>query len=202
MAKLTHSDVDNLLKDIILPFHEVKRTHRLPVGRRRRENDAEHSWSVAFLACSIASKIDSKLDVGKVSQIAIAHDIVEVYAGDTSNLAHESVIATKAEREAEALKRIEKEFAHFPWIVQIVKEYEGKDTNEAKFVCAVDKYIAVAYDVIDEAKVMREHKVTLSMYNKSLESHRKKAHSHPGVAEYYEEVRALLDSHPEYFHVD
>lgn len=202
MSRLSHSDTDKLLRDIVLPFQEIKRTHRLPVGRRRWENDAEHSWSVAFLACSIAHKIDTSLNIGRVSQIAIAHDVVEVYAGDTPFLAHESVQTSKNDREAEAMKRIAKEFSHFTWIVDTVQEYERRETNEAKFVCAVDKYIAISYDLIDEARVMREQKVTLSEYNASLKSHREKAHGHGKVAEYYEEVRALLDSHPEYFHIE
>jgi putative hydrolase of HD superfamily len=202
MKGFSHADTDRLLREIVLPFHEIKRTHRLPVGRRRWENDAEHSWSVAFLACAVANKIDKTLDVGKVSQLAIAHDIVELYAGDTPFLAHESMHATKQEREAKAMERIATEFRHFPWLVSIIQEYEQRKTNEAKFVCAVDKYIAVAYDLIDEARVMREQKVTLAEYNNALKPHRKKAHGHSKVALYYEEVRSLLDAHPEYFHSD
>lgn len=68
------------------------------------------------------------------------------------------------------------------------------------FVYALDKYIAVAYDHIDEGKLFRERKVTLEEYNSSLESHRTKAHSHPSIGEYYDEVRHLLDQHPEFFH--
>lgn len=200
MTQPTHSDIEHLLKHIILPFYHIKRDMPLPLGERRWENDAEHSWSVAFLACALAPQIDPTLDIGKIAQYAIAHDIVEVYADDTSTFASESELATKDEREAAALKRIETEFGHFPWITKIVEEYESKQSNEAKFVYALDKYIPVAYDYIDEGKLFQERKVTLESYNKSLETHRQKAKSHPKVAEYYEEVRRLLDAHPEYFH--
>jgi putative hydrolase of HD superfamily len=202
MNKPTHQDIENLLRKIILPFYHVKRDMPLPIGERRWENDAEHSWSVAFLACVLAPRIDSKLDVGKIAQYAIAHDIVEVYADDTSTFADEEKLASKADREEAALKRIAEEFAHFPWIGQIVEEYERKDTDEARFVYALDKYITVAYDYIDEGKLFRERKVTLKQYTKSLEAHRKKVQSHSEVAKYYEEVRSLLDAHPEFFHVD
>lgn len=200
MTKPSHADLEHLIRKIILPFYHVKRDMPLPLGERRWENDAEHSWSVAFLACALAPQIDPKLDLGKIAQYATAHDIVEVYANDTSTFATEEELASKTEREEAALKRIAKEFAHFPWIVQIVEEYERKDTDEAKFVYALDKYIAVTYDYIDEGKLFRERKVTLAEYNKSLEVHRKKAQSHPEVGKYYEEVRSLLDSHPEFFH--
>ncbi len=202
MKKPTHADLENLIRKIILPFYHVKRDMPLPIGERRWENDAEHSWSVAFLACALAPQIDPKLDVGKIAQYATAHDVVEVYANDTSTFATEEELASKAEREEAALERIAKEFAHFPWIVQTIKEYERKATDEAKFVYALDKYIAVTYDYIDEGQLFRERKVTLVEYSKSLEAHRKKAQSHPEVGKYYEEVRSLLDSHPEFFHAE
>jgi 5'-deoxynucleotidase YfbR-like HD superfamily hydrolase len=200
MAKPTHDHIEKLIRALILPFYHVKRDMPLPIGERRWENDAEHSWSLAFLACAIAPEVDPALDVGKVCQFAVAHDLVEVYADDTSTFASDEHLATKAEREEQALKRITKEFAHFPWIIQTIEEYERKDTNEAKFIYALDKYIAVAYDYIVEGKLFKERKVTLADYNKSLETQRTKARSHPVVAEYYEEVRSLLDGRPEFFH--
>lgn len=200
MAKPTHDHIEKLIRTLVLPFYHVKRDMPLPIGERRWENDAEHSWSLALVACALAPEVDPSLDIGKICQFAVAHDLVEVYADDTSTFASEEQLATKAGREEQALKQIAKEFAHFPWIVQTIEEYERKDTNEARFVYALDKYIAVAYDYIDEGKLFRERKVTLAEYNKSLGTHRAKARSHPIIAEYYEAVRSLLDTHPEFFH--
>jgi len=200
MNKPTHADIENLIRKIILPFYHVKRDMPLPIGERRWENDAEHSWSVTFLACALAPQIDAKLDVGKIAQYATVHDLVEIYASDTSTFAAEEKLATKAEREEAALKRIAAEFAHFPWITQTIEEYEHRQTNEAKFVYALDKYLAVAYDYIDEGKLFQERKMTLAEYNKSLETQHSKAQSHHEIGKYYDEVRDLLDSHPEFFH--
>lgn len=200
MSKLTHAHIEQLLREIILPFYHVKRTIPIPVGERRRENDAEHSWSLALLACSLAPHIDDTLDIGKVCQFAIAHDLVEVYAGDTSPFGGTDHKISKTKREANALKRITKDFAHFPWIVQTITAYEHKDTPEAKFVYALDKYIAISFDYIDQGKFFKERQVTLDDYNKTLQSHRQKAHTHAGVAKYYDELRNLLDAHPEFFH--
>jgi len=128
--------------------------------------------------------------------------IVEVYADDTSTFAAHEALDSKTEREEAALKRIAKEFAHFPWIAQTIEEYENRDTDEAKFVYALDKYIVLTYRYIDEGKSFRESQLTFETFSKKLEAHRKKAHSHPEIAKYYEEVRDLFDSHPEFFHVD
>lgn len=200
MTNPSHTRIQSLIKDIILPFYHVKRDMLLPVGERRWENDAEHSWSLAFLACTLAPEIDKKLDVGKICQLAVVHDLVEVYATDTSNFADEAELATKAQREHEALERIEAEFKHFPWIARTINEYERLDTEEAKFVYALDKYLPVYFDWLDRALLHRERKLTLKEFNKKLEAHRKKAAAHPAVAVYYEEIRALLDQHPEWFH--
>jgi putative hydrolase of HD superfamily len=200
MPQPTHADIDKLLRTLVLPFYHIKRDNPVPVGERRWENDAEHSWSLAILACSLAGEIDPELDIGKVCQFATVHDLVEIYAGDTSVFAANKDLNSKADRERAALKIITKEFAHFPWIARTITAYEHKDSQEALFVYALDKYIGCVYDHMDEAKLFRERKVTLADYNKVLEPHRTKAHSHPGVAEYYDEVRRLLDQHPEYFH--
>jgi putative hydrolase of HD superfamily len=200
MPKPSHSQIEHLLKTLVLPFYHIKRDMPLPVGERREENDAEHSWSLAMVACSIAHEVDPALDIGKICQFAVVHDLVEVYADDISVFASDEKLISKIEREEKALQRISSEFPHFPWIVQTIKSYERRDTDEAKFVYALDKYIPRVYDLIDEGRLFRERKVTIAQYNKSLELHRKKAQAHPEVAKYYEEVRSLLDAHPEYFH--
>lgn len=202
MNNPAHADIENLIRGIILPFYHVKRDIPLPIGERRSENDAEHSWSVAFLACALAPQIDPKLDVGKIAQYATVHDIVEVYAGDTSTFAPQEALDSKAEREEAALKRIKNEFSQFPWIAQTIEEYESRSTDEAKFVYALDKYIVLTYRYIDEGRSFRECQLTHEMFDRKLEVHRKKAQSHSEIAKYYEEVRALFDSHPEFFHVD
>ena len=200
MQAPSHDEIEELLRLVVLPFYHIKREMPLPVGDRRWENDAEHSWSVAFLACALAPLIDTSLDVGKIAQLAIAHDIVEVFAGDTSVFAHADEQATKDQREAAALAKIATDFSHFPWIVDTLHAYEAKSSDEAKFVYAVDKYITVMYDYIDAGKYLKEAGYTHETYRQHLQPHREKAWSHREIGKYYDEVRTLLDEHPEYFH--
>lgn len=54
-----------------------------PIGLDRRENSAEHSWSLAMGAMTFAPLVDPDLDVLRVIQMALLHDIVETDAGDT-----------------------------------------------------------------------------------------------------------------------
>lgn len=200
MSKPTHDQIEKLITKVILPFYHVKRDMPLPVGERRSENDAEHSWSLAFLACALAPEIDQKLDVGLICQFAIVHDLVEVYAGETAVHGNPQYVRTKDTRETEAAKILEKEFVYLPWISETMAAYSRKDTDEAKFIYALDKYIPVFFDYLDQAQLFRERKMSLQKYNQELEQHRKKAHSHPEVGKYYDEVRAILNEHPEHFY--
>ncbi len=202
MNKPTHQDIDKLVRAIVLPFYHVRRDTLLPIGERRWENDAEHSWSVTILACALAPIIDPDLDLGKVAQLATVHDLVEVYAEDTSTFADQHKIASKADREQKAFLRIQAELIRFPWVVSTIHEYELKETNESRYVSAIDKYITVLYDYIDEGRQLREQKITKNRYHEGLEVQRKKVQQHAGVAQYYEEVRAALDTYPEFFYTE
>ena len=124
MAKPTLDDLLDLVKQIVIPFYQVKRHSPIRAEDGRYENDAEHSWSVALVAAALAPLIDPKLDVGKICQFAIVHDLVEVHAGDTSNFAGEAVKAGKDARENEALAKLEKDLTALPWIPTTIKEYE------------------------------------------------------------------------------
>jgi putative hydrolase of HD superfamily len=47
----------------------------------RRENDAEHSWHLALMAVVLAEYADEPVDIGRVVQLVVVHDMVEIYAG-------------------------------------------------------------------------------------------------------------------------
>jgi 5'-deoxynucleotidase YfbR-like HD superfamily hydrolase len=205
MEKPTHDEVKGLISEVILPFYEIERDMLLPTvpeGQRRNENDAEHSWSVAMLACTLAPHIDPGLDIGKVSQFAIVHDLVELFADDTSVWAEDSALAAKDQKEANALAQLKERFSNFPWLIETVEAYEKQDSNEALYVRAIDKYIAVAIRFMDGGEFYRNRGITKEIFDRNLPTHREKAHGHPGVAEYYEQVRAEYDAHPEHFHQD
>lgn len=200
MQKPTLDHLETLMTDLALPFYLIERDAVVPVGRRRFENDVEHSWSVAFLACSLAPEVDKSLDVGKIAQFAVVHDLVEVFAGDTSPWQEQAEGASKEEREEKAQEHIAKHFARFPWIAETIKEYESRASNEAKFVWAVDKVIILIMRHLDKGKHYIENGITKQHFDERLTGHRKKAHAHPAVGDYYEQLLEVFEEHPEYFH--
>lgn len=199
--KLSVQQLLHFVRSLVVPMYFVNRDIAPPTRVHLQENDAEHSWSVAFLACALAPHIDPKLDIGKISQFAIVHDVVEVYAGDVSALDSQAANAQeRKERERAALERVKTEFVHLPWIADTIEEYESFSSDEACFVYAPDKLLPVIYDYLDEGEYIRKIKLTYQEYHYHLAPHREKAQKHPAVGEYYDAVRELLAKRPEYFY--
>ena len=49
----------------------------------RHENDAEHSWHLTMMAMILLEHSNAEVDLLKVIQMLLIHDIVEIDAGDT-----------------------------------------------------------------------------------------------------------------------
>lgn len=108
------------------------------LNNKRQENDAEHSYHLAMMVITFAEDFP-ELDTEKSLKFALIHDIVEIYAWDTIAL-DKKMTRTKEEREKKALDRLEKEFWDIlPDFIDLLKEYETKESKEAKFVYSLDK---------------------------------------------------------------
>lgn len=200
MPRPSHSDLTQLLRTVILPFYQVKRDMRVPIGRRRLETDPEHSWGTALMACALAPQVDPALDVGKVCQFAVVHDLVELYAGDTTPFGAKRAVQSKEQREHAALKKIAAETKKFPWIAQTITEYELRRTPEALFVWAIDKYITLLTRHEDQGKFFRTVRMKKEKFHARVAPNRAKAHAHKVVGAYYDELMADIHAHPEYFY--
>ena len=127
--------------ELIFKFAKVNRVTYLDEGVTP-ESDTDHTVMLSVCACALAEKIyKDTLDLGKVAQYAIVHDLVEAYAGDTDSFGiTEEGRAAKAKREEEAYHMICQKFdTVFPWIGEIIGSYERMETKEARFVKTVDK---------------------------------------------------------------
>jgi putative hydrolase of HD superfamily len=145
---------------MILTFARVNRV-TLQEDGVTPESDTDHTVMVATCACALASKLYPNLDIGKVAQFAIIHDLVEVYAGDTNtfNISNEDR-KEKEVREELAWKRIKSEFDNvYPWISTTIQEYESLVSDEAQFVKMVDKVMTkLTHRINQGAYLKREGK--------------------------------------------
>ena len=106
----------------------------------KREDDAAHSWHLAVMAMLLEEYSAEKIDVNRVIKIALVHDLVEVYAGDT--FAYDSKgYEDKEEREREAAAKLfgMLESEQGMQIRSLWDEFEEGETAEAKYANAIDR---------------------------------------------------------------
>lgn len=75
------------------------------VGVERKENSAEHSWHLAVMAMTLEEHANEAVDIGRVIQMALLHDVVEVDAGDVYCF-DTAAWAEKEEKERAAADRL------------------------------------------------------------------------------------------------
>ncbi|MFZ1627177.1 MAG: HD domain-containing protein [Candidatus Moraniibacteriota bacterium] len=125
--------------EFINKLQAVERVIRVK-GGARWENDVEHSYSLAMLAWYIVDSEQLPLDRDKVFRYALAHDLVEVHAGDTYLYTEDqALLASKPERERLAAERLAADFPEVPLVHEALRAYVARDDAESRFVYALDK---------------------------------------------------------------
>ena len=128
----------------------------------RKENDAEHSFSLALFTAILAEYSNEPIDVFKTMKMVLVHDIVEIDAGDTYCY-DDAGNATKADREKRAADRLfgllpkeqEDEFRGL-W-----EEFEERKTPEAKFAAVMDRIQPLLLNLSRNGISWQEHGICL-----------------------------------------
>lgn len=128
----------------------------------RRENDAEHSWHIAAMALVLAEyAAEPDIDLRKVIEMLVIHDIVEIDAGDT--FVYDEVGAEdKPDRERAAAERIfgilpDEQSARFQ---SLWEEFESRGSPEARFAAALDRLQPILHNYHTQGKAWRAHGIT------------------------------------------
>ncbi|MDD3646344.1 MAG: HD domain-containing protein [Candidatus Gracilibacteria bacterium] len=122
------------------------------------ESDAEHSYHLAMMVLVLAEDFP-ELNIEKCLKFALVHDLVEIYAGDTEALNTEQE-NTKKQREEDALIELEKQyFQVIPEIINLIKEYELRESKEARFVYSLDKVQPIMQVVIEGGNAWHKYKI-------------------------------------------
>lgn len=121
-----------------MDYAQVERVPRYESGRR--ENDAEHSLMLGFVAVQLAGEHHPELNGGLVMQYSAIHDAPEVITGDVSTfrISEADRLAKEAREAAAAAKLIEELPA--PW-GGLLERYEQQIEPEARLVRLVDKIL-------------------------------------------------------------
>jgi len=155
----------------------------------RRENSAEHSWHVAVAALVLAEYArSSNIDLGKVVQMLLLHDIVEIKAGDTF-VYDENLDQGKKSREEEAAHRL---FGLLPpdqgaVFRSLWEEFEARRTLEARFAAAIDRLLPILMNYARGGQLWREHGITAERVRS------RNRHIEEGSKALWEAVNAVID---------
>lgn len=187
------------LQKLIADFAKIKRTNKL-VDNPGRENDVEHSFGLALTCWFLAPHIAPELDLQKIFEYALIHDLVELYAGDTYFLVTAAEAKQKKAREHAALERLSAEWLQdFPGLIQALQAYEDKADEEAWFVYAVDKILPpLMINQHEKAAYYKRWKLTKkALFDKKRETIAKSKH----MQIYIDRYLAWLEN-PDYFYKD
>ena len=139
----------------------------------RKETDAEHAWHMALMVMFLNEYANEEVDKYKSICMALVHDIIEIYAGDTYAY-DEKGNETKAEREQEACKKLcallpedQGEILKSLW-----EEFEAMETPEAKFVNTLDKVQPLLLNDVSGGKSWAEHGIKIDqVLNRNKKTH-------------------------------
>ncbi|HEY7120904.1 MAG TPA: HD domain-containing protein [Tepidisphaeraceae bacterium] len=183
---------DRLQKQLafLLEIDKLKQVFRrtLIADGSRRENDAEHSWHLAIMAAVLAEYGPPELDLARVMKMLLAHDLVEIDAGDTYCY-DAAACLTQSDREATAARRV---FSLLPAdqaddLRALWEEFESRQTAEARFAAALDRVQPVLLNHHTQGKAWREHGVTRAQV---IERNR---HIDAGAPQLWTLIRTLID---------
>ena len=124
---MTHAELEQYFSWFELK--SLPRTGWIQNGVNNPESVASHSWGMSLLAMKLCPE---NLDLSKVLQICIVHDLPESIVGDITP--YDGVSKDeKRKMESDAMNSVAPEF------FELWKEYEDQSSEEARFVKRMDK---------------------------------------------------------------
>lgn len=125
----------------------------------RRENSAEHSWQLALAVIAASHLANEPVNIERSLKMALIHDLVEIDAGDTF-IYDTKALEDKFERELKAADRI---FGLIPKkggeLRQLWLDYEKQACPESRFVNALDRFLPVLLNYVNEGLGWRTNNV-------------------------------------------
>lgn len=188
-------ELEKILK-LSYDFAGIERDIYYP-ERARPENDAEHSFQLCMLGWQIIEMDKLLLDQAKVFKLCLAHDLVEVHAGDVplwGKTGHDE----KAERERQALELLKEKFSNPSDIPDAIAEYKERKTLEAIFVYALDKLNPFLNQLMTDGKVWKANNVTAEQVFAKLDS---QAVICDSLKKYFDAGIEVLKANPERFFI-
>ena len=171
--------------DFIIEIDKLKNVFRqsLISDGSRHENDAEHSWHLCMLAITLEEYAEEGTDILKCIRMALIHDIVEIYAGDTY-LYDEEGNKDKSEREMKSAEKIyglldESQKNEF---LRLWREFDEGETKEAVFANILDRIQPITLNYLTKGEMWIKNGIRKEqVLNKAWRVFKL---AHPDISEY------------------
>ena len=155
--------------NFLIEIDQVKNILRMTsiADGSRRENDAEHSWSLAMMAVLFAEYVDDQIDLLKVIKMVLIHDLVEIHAGDTFCF-DEAGMQDKEAREQASADKIFGLLEHDQGqeLRQLWEEFESCETLEAEYAAMLDRLQPLIMNYINEGGTWAQHQISVEQVYK------------------------------------
>lgn len=153
--------------NFILELDRLKAVYRqttVQCDGNRQENSAEHSWHIALLAQTMSEYVEEPINLPRVINMLLLHDVVEIDAGDTFAFADDSELEAQEDKEIAAANRLfgllpEPQYQQFK---QLWLEFEQAQSADARFAKAMDRILPLLQNMSNQGGSWVKHKVKKS----------------------------------------
>lgn len=134
----------------------------LVMDKSRQENDAEHSWHFALMALTLFEYVGfDGVDINRVLKMALLHDLVEIYAGDT--FAYDSI--GNIDKQLRELKAADRLFSLLPQELAaeyrlLWEEFDAMNTPDSMYA-AIDRLQPFISNYKTDGHTWVKHKVSV-----------------------------------------
>lgn len=175
--------------NFILEIDKVKqiiRQSKLFDGTRR-ENDAEHSWTICMMALVFQKYSNHPINFEKVLVMLLIHDIVEIDTGDNF-LYHrdQNEIYSKENKAAQRIFGL-LEDDRKKYFTEIWQEFEERKTAESKFASVFDRLEPLIQNYLNQGDVWKRNNISKQQVIE------KNKHIQEGSEEIWNFVLSLID---------
>lgn len=159
--------------DFLIEVDKMKTVLRqtLLADGSRQENDAEHSWHFALAAMILREYACSEeVDLFRVLKMALIHDLVEVYAGDTFAYDEQGYMDKEAREEAAA----DRLFGLLPddqgkEIRALWEEFDAMQTPDSLYASALDRLMPLLNNYLTQGHTWKKGNVKSPQVYKRME---------------------------------
>jgi len=153
-------DINQIL-DFIVEIEKLKGVLRKsrPVGLKRYENSAEHSWHVCLSALMLKDYANDAVDINRVIKMLLIHDLCEIDAGD--EIVYSSETEERKIKEKNGISRLLEMLPNDMGneYLQLWEEFESGITNDSKFAKAIDRVPPLLHNINDEGHGWKKNKI-------------------------------------------